>query len=109
MDPSAPFPSQHHCNLATGEQPDLVAVHIPDRQQLIGNAEDKDPRKKQDSDGASAKSLPPRGLARIRKNKRLQFGQQLRRLGQKEDHLQETGIQYRELNVRGNTFLAPGL
>jgi cytochrome P450 len=29
-------------------------------------------------------------------------------LGQKEDHLQETGIQYRELNVRGNTFLAPG-
>ena len=38
MDPSAPFPSQHRCNLATGEQPDLVAVYILDRQQLVGHA-----------------------------------------------------------------------
>src|SRR5580692_7409090 len=38
MDPSAPFPPQHRCNLATGEQPDLVAVDILDRQELVGLA-----------------------------------------------------------------------
>src|SRR4029077_20386939 len=36
MDPGAPFPSQHRYDLTTGEQPDLVAVHILDRQQLVG-------------------------------------------------------------------------
>jgi hypothetical protein len=28
MDPSAAFASQHRCNLATGQQPDLVAAYI---------------------------------------------------------------------------------
>src|SRR5258707_7321863 len=31
MDPGALFPSQYRCNLATGEQPDLVSVHILNR------------------------------------------------------------------------------
>src|SRR5580704_13269902 len=36
MDPGAPFPSQHRYDLTTGEQPDLVPIHILDRQQLVG-------------------------------------------------------------------------
>ena len=34
MDPSAPFPFQNRYNLTAGEQPDLIAVHILDWQQL---------------------------------------------------------------------------
>src|ERR1700719_4518441 len=36
MDPGAPFPSQHRYDLTTGEQPDLVPIHILDWKQLVG-------------------------------------------------------------------------
>jgi hypothetical protein len=36
MDPRAPFPSQHRYDLAAGEQPNLVPIHILARQQLVG-------------------------------------------------------------------------
>src|SRR4029077_9535271 len=53
--------------------------------------------------------LRRKGLAVfIAKSRVYRFRQQLRRSGQKEDHRQETGVQYRELNIRGNAFLAPG-
>jgi hypothetical protein len=37
MDPCAPVPSQRRYNLATGKQPDPVAVYVPYRQQLVGH------------------------------------------------------------------------
>jgi hypothetical protein len=36
LDPGAPFPSQHRYDLTTGEQPDLVPIHILDWKQLVG-------------------------------------------------------------------------
>jgi hypothetical protein len=37
MNPCTPFSSQHRYNLTAGEQPDLIAVYILDRQQLAGH------------------------------------------------------------------------